>query len=445
MTKRNIENLAITALMPSPENPRKHPEKQLHSLVKSMEMFGFTLPILIDENNVILAGRAKWEAAKLSGMTQVPCLRISHFTEEQKRAYIIADNRLAEMAKWDEDLLRKELGALQTEFGIDFGALGFSERDLADLMIDGCIDRSEREDDLPASERVPVSMAGDLWVLGDHRLICGDATDYSVVGRLLDGDRPHLMVTDPPYGVHYDPKWRARAGLGESARVGAVRNDDRSDWREAWMLFPGSVAYVWHGALQVLSVAESLLACGFDLRAQIVWAKERFALSRGEYHWQHESCWYAAKGLDADGECPDARTYGEGCDLCFYAVREKRRSRWCGGRKQSTLWEIGYSGQDQETWHGTQKPVECMRRPIMNNSQPGDSVYEPFSGSGTTIIAAQSVKRRCLAVEIDPLYVDLAVRRWENYTGRRAVLEGGGGSFEEIRQERSERGGSGDE
>lgn len=177
-----------------------------------------------------------------------------------------------------------------------------------------------------------------------------------------------------------------------------------------WALFPGEVAYVWHGALHATTVAESLKASGFDIRAQIVWAKERLVLGRGDFHWQHEPCWYA--------------------------VRAKGKSHWCGDRKQTTLWSIPSRDQDAATVHGTQKPVECMRRPILNNSAPGQAIYEPFSGSGTCIIAAEATGRVCLALELDPAYVDVAVERWQAFAGGVAVLEGDGRSFVEVRGER---------
>jgi DNA modification methylase len=217
------------------------------------------------------------------------------------------------------------------------------------------------------------------------------------------------MVTDPPYGVDYDPDWRNRAGASETKRIGKVMNDDRADWREAWALFPGEVAYVWHGALHATTVAESLTACGFDIRSQIIWAKERHVLSRGHYHWQHEPCWYAVKG----------------------------KGHWSGDRTQSTLWQIPSRDQDATTIHGTQKPVECMRRPMLNNSSPGQAVYEPFSGSGSTIIAAETTGRAAFAMELDPAYVDVAVQRWQAFTGKTAVLDGDGRTFGEIAGERS--------
>jgi DNA modification methylase len=232
-----------------------------------------------------------------------------------------------------------------------------------------------------------------------------------VVSAALDGVRPHLMVTDPPYGVEYDPAWRNETLEGSrTARTGRVLNDDRADWTEAWALFPGDVAYVWHGALHAGTVAESLTGCGFQIRAQVIWAKERLVLGRGHYHWQHEPCWYA--------------------------VRNGAKGHWAGDRKQTTLWSIPSRDQDVDTVHGTQKPVECMRRPIENNSSPGQAVYEPFSGSGTTLIAAEMTGRACHAIELSPAYVDVAVLRWQAFTGQEAVLEGSGQSFAAVAAER---------
>jgi DNA modification methylase len=196
-------------------------------------------------------------------------------------------------------------------------------------------------------------------------------TSTALFGNL----KPQLMVTEPPYGVDYDPAWRHWLGVNHSNKRGKVRNDERADWAATWALFPGEIAYVWHGALHTAIVAESLTRQGFALRAQIVWAKERPVLSRGDYHWQHEPCWYA--------------------------VRNK--GNWTGDRKHTTLWAIPSGGQDTETAHSTQKPVDCMRRPMLNNSSAGDSIYEPFLGSGTTLIAAESIGRVCIGMELDPL------------------------------------------
>lgn len=227
---------------------------------------------------------------------------------------------------------------------------------------------------------------------------------------LLAGCSPQLMVTDPPYGVEYDPEWRHRLGVNKSFKRGRIRNDERADWADAWMLFPGEIAYVWHGALHSSTVAESLVKAGFVIRSQIIWAKERLVMSRGDYHWQHEPCWYAVR----------------------------KRGNWTSDRKQTTLWEIPSGGQDAETKHATQKPVECMRRPTLNNSSPGQAVYEPFLGSGTTLIAAQSCNRVCYAIEIDALFVDVAIRRWQAFTGETALRERDGISFAAAASDRRE-------
>jgi DNA modification methylase len=250
-------------------------------------------------------------------------------------------------------------------------------------------------DEVPEPPITPITQAGDLWLLGEHRLLCGDSTDGPSVQRLLAGAVPFLMVTDPPYGVEYDPTWRHRCGLNDSQRTGKVTNDDRVDWTAAYQLFPGTVAYVWHAARYTSDFATNLSTAGFEVRAQIIWRKSRFAIGRGHYHWQHEPCWYA--------------------------VRESGGSaKWCGDRTQSTIWDIDSKDQDQETRHGTQKPCEAMARPIRNHGSKGDDVYDPFLGSGTTLIACQRLGRRCYGMELDPGYCDVVVQRWERFTGEKA-------------------------
>ena len=396
----------VADLVPYARNARTHSDGQVARIAGSIREFGFNNPVLVDGANGIIAGHGRVLAARRLGLDRVPVIELAHLTEAQKRAYVLADNRLAEQAGWDSDLLALELADLG-ELGVDLAGLGFEGMELDALLGHGAAD--PREEATPEPPAVPVSRAGDLWVLGDHRLLCGDATDAACVARLLDGVRPHLMVTDPPYGVDYDPGWRNAAGASKTKRTGKVLNDDRADWRAAWALFPGEVAYVWHGALHATEVAESLAATGFDIRSQIIWAKERHVLSRGHYHWQHEPCWYAVKG----------------------------KGHWSGDRRQSTLWQIPSRDQDAATVHGTQKPVECMRRPMLNNSSPGQAIHEPFSGSGTTIIAAETCGRRVCALELDPAYVDVAVRRWEGFTGRAAILAGDGRRFAEVAAARS--------
>lgn len=395
-------------LIPYARNARTHSEAQVALIAGSIREYGFTNPVLVDGANGIIAGHGRVMAAAKLGLASVPVIELSHLTEAQKRAYILADNKLSERAGWDRELLALELGDLR-DLELDLTSLGFDAHELDALLNAGEAD--PREDEVPPVPAVPVSRPGDLWILGNHRLICGDATDAATVARVLNGVTPHLMATDPPYGVTYDPAWRNDVGAAKTKRVGKVLNDHRADWREAWALFPGDVVYVWHGALHASTVAESLTATGFAIRSQIIWAKERLVLSRGDYHWQHEPCWYAV------------RTTGKG--------------HWTGDRKQTTIWNIPSRDQDVATVHGTQKPVECMRRPMLNNSSPGQAVYEPFSGSGTSIIAAETCGRHCLAVELDAAYVDVAVQRWQVFTGKAAMLDADGRSFGEVAGERT--------
>ncbi len=396
-----ITHCPVDALIPYARNARTHSDAQVALIAGSIREFGFNNPVLVDGANGIIAGHGRVLAAQKLGLTSVPTIELSHLSEAQKRAYILADNRLAEQAGWDRELLALELGDLQV-LEINLGDLGFAAADLDALL--GLNQSDPREDEVPEPPAVPVSRPGDLWRLGKHRLLCGDATSADDVAYLLDGVTPHLMVTDPPYGVAYDPAWRNETGAAKTKRTGKVLNDHRADWREAWALFPGDVAYVWHGALHAGPVADSLTASGFAIRSQIIWAKDRLVLSRGHYHWQHEPCWYAVRG----------------------------KGHWSGDRRQTTLWQITGRDQDAETVHGTQKPVECMRRPMLNNSSPGQAVYEPFSGSGTTLIAAETTGRICHALELDPAYVDVAVQRWQAFTGDTAVLDESGQSFEET-------------
>ncbi len=399
-------------LEPYAGNARTHSDEQIAQIAASIEEFGFTNPILADGEGVIIAGHGRLLAAQRLGLEKVPVITLGHLTDAQRRALVIADNKIAENAGWDEEMLRVEIEALQ-ELEFDLDLIGFSDEELDDLLgeLDGGPEGAvDGEDDVPETPEDPVSQPGDLWILGNHRLLCGNSTVATDVERLLRTVKPLLMVTDPPYGVDYDPSWRNQAGAAKTKRTGKVLNDDRADWREAWALFPGDVAYVWHGALHATTVAESLIAGGFTIRSQIIWAKDRLVLSRGDYHWQHEPCWYA--------------------------VKKTGKGHWVGDRKQTTLWQIANKDQDAETVHGTQKPVECMRRPILNNSSPGQAIYEPFMGSGTTLIAAETTGRVCLGIELNPAYVDVAVERWQQLTGETATLEGDGRSFDEIADER---------
>lgn len=405
---RQIEFWPIERLRPYARNAKVHGPDQVARIAASMARFGWTVPCMVGDDGELIAGHGRVLAATELGLAEVPVIRLGHLDEAERRAYRIADNKLTELGDWDEALLRDEVAGLLAD-DFDLSLLGFAEDELEallqdpDLAEDGA---AEGEDDIPEPPADPVSRPGDLWIMGGHRLLCGDSTVATDVERLLGDVRPLLMVTDPPYGVEYDPSWRNQTGAARTKRTGKVLNDDRADWREAWALFPGDVAYVWHGALHATTVADSLIAAGFDIRSQIIWAKDRLVLSRGDYHWQHEPCWYA--------------------------VKKRGKGHWAGDRKQTTLWQIANRDQDAETVHGTQKPVECMRRPILNNSSPGQAIYEPFMGSGTTLIAAETTGRVCFGIELNPAYVDVAITRWQNLTGQATVLDGTDKTFDDL-------------
>jgi DNA modification methylase len=407
-----VVDLPLASLAPYAENARMHSPEQVAQIAASIAEFGFVNPVLVDTDGVLIAGHGRVMSAKRLGLATVPALRLGHLSSEQVRALRLADNQIALNSGWDEALLASEIARIRDEAVIDLNVLGFSaealDRLLCSLDPESAFEPMADDADAPAPEppAKPVSCRGDLWRLGRHRLLCGDATSAADVARLLAGTTPHLMVTDPPYGVNYDPEWRNEAGVSATLRTGKVANDDRADWRAAWSLFPGDVAYVWHAGVHARTVIESLEAVGFVVRSQIVWAKPRLVLGRGDYHWQHEPC--------------------------LYAVRKGATGHWQGARDQTTLWSIGAGPEDLATVHGTQKPVECMRRPMLNNSAAGDAIYEPFCGSGTAIIAAETIGRVCLAMEIDPAYVDVTIQRWEAMAGTPAVLDGEDRTFADI-------------
>ena len=408
-----VERRKVADLTPYARNSRTHSDEQVAQIAASIKEWGWTVPVLIEPDGGIIAGHGRVMAAQRLGIPEVPCMIADGWSEGQKRAYIIADNKLALNAGWDDEMLRTEFAELG-DLGFDLGLTGFGEMELASLLEDKTEGLTD-PDAVPDAPEIPVTVEGDVWLLGRHRIMCGSSTEADTVEKVLNGVEPHLMVTDPPYGVEYDAAWRngvkrADGTIVQARAVGKVLNDDKADWREAWALFPGDVAYVWHAGVHAGSVADSLTACDLLIRSQIIWAKNQMAIGRGDYHWQHEPCWYA--------------------------VRKGRKGHYDGGRKQTTLWQIDKPRKSQ-TGHSTQKPVECMKRPIENNSSPGQAVYEPFSGSGTTIIAAEMTGRHCYAIELNPAYVDVAVKRWQDFTGLDALLEGDGRTFDEIAASRA--------
>jgi DNA modification methylase len=382
-----------------------------------MREFGFTNPVFCDENGMIIAGHGRVEAAKKLGLEAVPTLIARGWSEAKKRAYVLADNRLALDAGWDDEMLTAELAELANS-DFDMALTGFDERELTKILADGLKD--EDEDTVPEKPQqdYTVSRPGDIWCMGAHRLIVGSCTHEQTVKTLLAGVVPGLMVTDPPYGVDYDPEWR-NAKFGKSNRSeGKVTNDGQADWSEAWALFPGAVAYVWHAVLHAQTCWQSLAEVGFIVRSQIIWRKKQLVVGRGAYHMQHEPCWYL--------------------------VRKGKNADWRGGRDQSTIWDVDNAsgtnksehGEDADTPHSTQKPVELYRRAILNHTSEGQAVYDPFAGSGTLFIACEMTGRVAYGCEIDTGYGDVIVERWQNLTGEKATLLESGKTFEEARKTR---------
>ena len=397
----------ISILKPDPHNRRKHNPRNVGMIVNALQQVGAARSIVIDEDNTILAGNATIEAAAQAGIEKMQVVEADGHTiiavrrrgldAEQKRRLALYDNQTAAIAEWDAEQIAADL-----QEGLDFTGI-FDQQEMADIL--ASINGDPPEDPGPQIDRAAElqeqwkTELGQLWELGEHRLICGDCTDRAVVERVTQGDCPGMMVTDPPYGVDYDPMWRHEAAaqglIGFSAkRTGKVENDGVADWTSAWRLFGGQVVYVWHAALLADVVLHSLDECGFELRSQIIWAKDSFSISRGHYHWQHEPCWYA--------------------------VRKGQVANWIGDHSQATLWKINKNDGNDQGSHGTQKPIECMERPIRNHDFP--MIYDPFLGSGTTLIACERLGRKCRAIEISPAYVAVSLQRWADVTGRSPVL-----------------------
>ena len=390
-----LRRVPAADLLPNPKNWRKHPEAQQNAMRGVLAEIGFADAVLAretDDGLMLIDGHLRAEVAPDS---VVPVL-VLDVNEAEADVILATHDPLAAMAEADAGLLDSLLADVET-----------TSEALAEMLTDlgeefGTVDTPEViEDEVPEPPADPITKPGDLWLLGDHRLLCGDATSEADVARLLDGREPFIMVTDPPYGVDYDPNWRNETNRwsGSEVKVGAkaigvVENDTQCDWAEALALFPGVVAYVWFASLMAEQTASAMAVAGFQLRSQIVWAKSRLVIGRGHYHWQHEPCWYGAKGS----------------------------AKWCGDRSQSTIWEID-KNQTNETGHSTQKPIECMARPIRNHGDAGDDVYDPFLGSGTTLIAAEQLDRKCYGLEISPAYCDVIVERWQNLTGKKATRE----------------------
>lgn len=400
----------VESLVPYANNARKHSDEQVDKIAASIREFGFNSPILVNPEGTIIAGHARLAAARKAGLKEVPTLCLSHLSKTAQKAYILADNRIALDSSWDMDLLKVEFETLQDE-GFDMSLTGFTPDELAFPSLDAGNDGNTDPDSVPDVGE-PVTVTGDLWVLGNHRLHCGDSTMIDQVDRLMNGETPILMLTDPPYGVKLDQTWRDGLVNNDNGNKNLVKNDDRADWQDAYSLFNGTICYVWHASKYSDVVKHNLESCGFEIRQQIIWNKTVMVFSRSAYHWKHEPCWYAVKkGADAN---------------------------WKGDRTQTTVWDVdapsaraGNSKEDR-TEHPTQKPVLLFERPILNHTSTKDGVYDPFGGSGTTIIACEKNGRKGFLMELDPKYCDIIVKRWQKFSGKDAVLESNGMTFSEV-------------
>jgi DNA modification methylase len=423
-----VRLVPIDQLIPYIRNSRTHTDAQVSLVAASIREFGWTNPLLIRPDLVVIAGHARLLAARKLGLTEVPVIELSGLSEVQCRALAIADNQLAITgAGWDEEMLRIELAALQEE-AFDLNLVGFDTHELDELLLgDAAEDGEDVVLEPPAN---PVTVSGDVWLWGPHRLMCGDATSPEAVATLLGEHKPSLMVTDPPYGIELDSEWRDRAGLNgcgpaeasymrkrtEGHTATTISGDDRADWSAAFELVPSlQIAYVFHASIFTREVLDGLLRIGFLYPQQIIWNKGRTVLTRTHYWYQHEPAWYV----------------------------RKKNAPWFGkAGENSTIWDspspkfiIG--GSDEEKFdHPTQKPVELMRRPILNHTKRGELVYDPFLGSGTTLAAAEATQRVCYGIELDAKYCDVTVLRWQQQSGKKAMLEGDGRTFAEIGAER---------
>lgn len=386
-----MEDLRVDdlAAMAAPYNPRKISPHDLAALRRSLSGFGCVEPIVCNRrSNTIIGGHQRVKAAALEDIQSLPVVWVD-LDEHQERALNLALNRIR--GAWDDDALAEVLSFLD-DADFDLGLTGFEDLELERLL-------QKETDGATSGDALPSTVTkrcepGDLWELGDHVLLCGDATQPEDVARVLAGATPQLCVTDPPYGVDYDAQWRQDAfdpQHKQAYRTGKVTNDDRADWREAWELFEGDVLYSWTApGPAAIQAGLAILESGFQLRNQLMWRKPHFPLSRGHYTYQHESCWYG--------------------------VKKGGKAHWIGDFNASSVWDVALD-PNVEGGHSTQKPIELFTRPISNHQ--GD-VYEPFCGSGTGLIACEKLDRKCYAIEISAEYCDVILQRWENFTERKA-------------------------
>jgi DNA modification methylase len=407
-----IELWRIDRLRPYERNPRTHSEAQADQIAASMVEFGWTNPILVDENSGILAGHGRLLAARKLGLTEVPVIRLEHLSEAQKRAYLIADNQLALQAGWSEELLGQEVAWLRDE-RFDLDLIGFDASELERLLAiaDGEAANVEAEDEVPEAPEDPVSEPGDLWVLGNHRLLCGDATVLAEVERVLGGQLADMTWTDPPYNVDYanSPKDKLRG------KHRPILNDKLGAGFEAFLhdacvnivSVTKGACYICMSSSELHTLQRAFTSAGGKWSTFVIWAKNTFTLGRADYQRQYEPMLYGWK---------------EGAD-----------HYWCGARDQGDVWF--FDKPVRNDLHPTMKPVALVERAIRNSSKTRDIVLDPFGGSGSTLIACEKAGRQARLIELDPKYVDTTILRWQEFSGSAAVLEGDGRTHNDIAAE----------
>lgn len=388
----------VSELIPYVRNARTHSEAQVAQIAASIREFGFLSPILVAEDNTILAGHGRLAAALKLGLKKVPCVKENHLTETQKRAYIIADNKLSLNAGWDSELLAVELSELE---GADFNLelLGFDEAELSSIF-DADKDVSDDDFDVEKELEEPCfSKTGDMWTLGKHRVICGDATKLETYKTLLENTKVNLVVTDPPYNVNYE------------GAAGKIKNDNMENDKFYQFLFNSFVnmeqamaddasIYVFHADTEGLNFRKAFQDAGFYLSGCCIWKKPSLVLGRSPYQWQHEPC--------------------------LYGWKKKGKHKWYAGRKETSVWEFEKSKKNAD--HPTMKPIALLAYPIKNSSMTNSLVLDPFAGSGSTLIACEQTGRICYAIELDEKYCDVIVKRYIEQVGNDKsvkVLRGG--------------------
>jgi DNA modification methylase len=403
----NIEQWPIDRLIPHARNARTHSDDQIAQIAASIREFGFTNPILVDGRDGIIAGHGRLLAARKLKLAEVPVIVLDHLSETQKRAYIIADNKLALNAGWDDEMLRIELQALGEE-DFDLDLVGFSPEELAELLDENQSGLTD-EDAIPEVAENVVSCPGDLWVLGNHRVLCGDATDRVAIDEVLAGSLADMVFTDPPYNVDYGSNLPAGKGRKiANDDLGAAFGEFLRAACETLLAVTKGAVYVCMSSSELHTLQKAFTEAGGHWSTFVIWAKNTFTLGRSDYQRQYEPMLYGWK---------------QGTDHF-----------WCGARDQGDVWF--FNKPHSNPLHPTTKPVELIERAIHNSSKSRDIVLDPFGGSGSTLIACEKTGRQSRLIELDPRYVDVVVRRWQEFTGQMATLEGDGRTFGQIAQER---------